>query len=217
MRFTNYYAIGGVWFAFSRSVHQYFPELNLLRKSCMSKLNTLQDIYIDELRDIYNAEMQITKAMPRMIKAVTNEELKAALQNHLEETETQIERMEQVFELAGQKVRGKKCAAMEGIIEEGKEILSEDIDDNALDAMIIAAAQKVEHYEIASYGTVRTWANQLGFTDQAELLEQTLEEEKAANDMLTQIAEGMVNEMAEAGDSTTEISHNGYAGKGKHK
>jgi ferritin-like metal-binding protein YciE len=196
---------------------QYFPELNLFRKSRMPKLNTLQDIYIDELRDIYNAEMQITKALPRMIKAVTNEELKSALENHLAETEGQIERLEQVFEMAGQKVRGKKCAAMEGIIEEGKEILSEDIDDNALDAMIIAAAQKVEHYEIASYGTVRTWANQLGFTDQAELLEQTLEEEKAANDLLTQIAEGMVNEMAEAGDSATEVSRNGFAGKNKRK
>ena len=181
----------------------------------MPKLNTLQDIYIEELRDIYNAEMQITKALPRMIKAVTNEELKSAFENHLQETEGHVERLEQVFELAGQKVRGKKCAAMEGIIEEAKETLSEDIDDNAMDAAIIAAAQKVEHYEIASYGTVRTWAQQLGFNDQADILEQTLDEEKAANDKLSQIAESMVNEMAEAGESTYEVSRNGYSGKSK--
>src|SRR5579872_6006290 len=114
----------------------------------MPKLNTLQDVYIDELRDLYNMETQLTKAMPRIAKAVSHSELKMALDNHLQETETHVERLEQVFEMAGQKVRGKKCTAMEGILEEAKELISMEINDNALDAALIGAAQKVEHYEI---------------------------------------------------------------------
>ena len=183
----------------------------------MPKLNTLQDVYIDALRDLYNAEAQIAKALPRVMKAVTNEELKAALESHLEETEGQIERLEQVFEMAGSKVRGKKCVAMEGIIDEGKELISMDIDENAFDAAMIGALQKVEHYEIASYGTVRTWAQQLGFDDQADLLEQTLNEEKAANDKLTQIAESIVNLEAQQGEPAYEMSHNGFSPRGKRR
>ena len=154
----------------------------------MPKLNNLQDVYIDSLRDIYNAETQLVKALPRISKSVTNDELRAAFDNHLKETEGHVERIEQVFEMLGMKVRGKKCAAMEGILEEARELISMDINENAFDAAIIGGAQKVEHYEIAAYGTLKTWAEQLGFDDQADLLDQTLSEEKAANDKLTQIA-----------------------------
>ncbi|SRR5581483_11874400 len=176
----------------------------------MPKLNTLQDIYIEELRDLYNMETQLTKALPRISKAVSNSELRQAMENHLQETENQVDRLEQVFEMAGQKVRGKKCTAMEGILEEARELISMDINDNALDAAIIGAAQKVEHYEIASYGTVRTWARQLGFNDQADLLEETLEEEKAANEKLNQIAMEIVNEEAEQGESNFEMASDGF-------
>jgi ferritin-like metal-binding protein YciE len=183
----------------------------------MAKLNTLQDVYIDALRDLYNAEAQITKALPRVMKAVSHEDLKAALENHLEETEGHLERLEQVFEMAGSKVRGKKCVAMEGIIDEAKELISMDIDENAFDAAMIGALQKVEHYEIASYGTVRTWAQQLGFDDQADILEQTLNEEKAANEKLTQIAETVVNAEAQQGEPAYEMSHNGFSPRGKRR
>lgn len=178
----------------------------------MPKLNTLQDVYIDELRDLYNMETQLTKAMPRISKAVTHPELKTALGQHLQETATHVERLEQVFEMAGQKVRGKKCTAMEGILEEAKELISTEINDNALDAALIGAAQKVEHYEIASYGTVCTWARQLGFDDQADILEETLSEEKAANEKLTQLATEMINEDATVGESAFEMSSNGFDG-----
>lgn len=183
----------------------------------MPKLTTLQDVYLDALRDLYNAETQITKALPRVMKSVAHDELKSALEIHLEETEGHIERLERVFEMADSKVRGKKCAAMEGIIEEAKELISMDIDENAFDAAMIGALQKVEHYEIASYGTVRTWAQQLGFDDQADLLEETLNEEKAANDKLTQIAESIVNAEAQQGEPAYAMSHNGFSPRGKRR
>ena len=176
----------------------------------MAKMNNLQDVYIDELRDLYNMETQITKALPRMAKAASHPELKTAFENHLSETENQVERLEQVFEMVGQKVRGKKCTAMEGIIEEAQNLISMDINDNALDAGLIGAAQKVEHYEIASYGTVCTWARQLGFDDQADLLDETLSEEKAANEKLTRLATELINEEASVGESSFEVSHNGF-------
>ena len=178
----------------------------------MPKLNTLHDVYIDELRDLYNMETQLTKAMPRIAKAVSHSELKSALDNHLQETETHVDRLEQVFEMAGQKVRGKKCTAMEGILEEAQNLISGDINDNALDAALIGAAQKIEHYEIAGYGTVRTWARQLGFDDQADLLEETLSEEKAANEKLTSLATELVNEEAAHGESAFEMAGDGYDG-----
>ena len=186
---------------------------SIFRSYSMPKVNNLQDVYIEELRDLYNMETQITKALPRVIKAVTNAELKDALENHLQETENQVERLEQVFELAGQKARGKKCTAMEGIIEEAKEIMAMDITDSALDAALIGACQKVEHYEIASYGTVCAWARQLGFDDQANILEETLNEEKAANDKLNGIALEFVNEEAESSFDvlSASISHNGHS------
>jgi ferritin-like metal-binding protein YciE len=182
----------------------------------MPKKTGLYDIYIDALRDLYNAETQILKALPRMAKAVTNEELRAAFLEHAEQTEGQIDRLEQVFGLLDMKVRGKKCAAMEGLLEEAKELMSEDMDDNALDAALIGAAQKVEHYEMASYGTARTWAQELGFDDQAELLQLTLNEEGDTDKRLTELAESVINLEAEAdSESFGEVSTNGHS-KRKH-
>jgi ferritin-like metal-binding protein YciE len=164
----------------------------------MATINTLDKFYEKELRDIYNAEGQLVKALPKMAKAASNEELKRAIEDHLEQTKGQVERLEKVFKSLGVAVRGKTCAAMEGLIAEGKEIMEEeDLEDNVLDAALIAAAQKVEHYEIATYGTLISWAKQLGYEDQAELLEQTLTEEKEANSLLTEIAENSVNSLAE--------------------
>ncbi len=168
------------------------------------KIDSLRKLLEEELKDIYSAEKQLLKAMPRMAKNASNEDLKAALEEHMGETEAQVERLEQVFESLGQTPKAKTCKAMQGIIEEAKEMLEEDMADDVLDAAIIAAAQKVEHYEIASYGTVRTWANLLGEHEAAELLQETLDEEGAADQKLTDIAESFVNEEAEDGDEEDE-------------
>jgi ferritin-like metal-binding protein YciE len=151
-------------------------------------IHNLQDALIEELRDVLSAEKQITRALKQMAKKSTNEQLKAAFESHLEETEGQIERLQDVFGELDKAPRSKHCAAMEGLIEEGKEIMEEDAEPEVLDAMLIAAAQKVEHYEIATYGTLRTWAEQLGMTKVAQLLEETLEEEKATDEKLSQLA-----------------------------
>jgi ferritin-like metal-binding protein YciE len=164
--------------------------------------STLQDLLIETLRDTYHAEKQLVKALPRMAKAATSEELKAAFNNHLAVTVEQVNRLEQAFELLGAPVRSKRCAAMEGLIEEGKELINEDIEPQVLDAGLIAAAQKVEHYEIAAYGTLRTWAEMLGHTEAAELFQTTLDEEAEADETLTQLAESGVN--AEANSAGVE-------------
>ncbi len=156
-------------------------------------MESLHDLFVNELRDLYNAENQILKALPKMAKSCSSEELRQALEEHLEQTRGHVERLEQIFEKLGLKARGKKCAAMEGIIEEGKDLMDEDLEEAVLDAAIIESAQKVEHYEMAGYGTVRTWAERLGCHEEAELLQQTLDEEKEADDKLTQIAERAVN------------------------
>jgi ferritin-like metal-binding protein YciE len=164
----------------------------------MATITTLDKLYEEELRDIYNAEGQLVKALPKMAKAASNDELKKAIEDHLEQTKGQVDRLEKVFQSLGVAVRGKTCAAMKGLLEEGKEILEEeDIEDTVLDAALIAAAQKVEHYEIATYGTLIAWAKQLGYADQAKLLEETLTEEKEADSLLTEIAESNINAMAE--------------------
>jgi ferritin-like metal-binding protein YciE len=164
----------------------------------MPKIETLAKFYEEEIRDVYNAEGQLVKALPKMVKAATNQDLKTAFENHLEETENQVERLEKVFKSLGIAVRGKTCVAMQGLIEEAKEVLEEeDIEPMVLDAALIACAQKVEHYEIATYGTLVTWAKQLSYDDQVELLQTTLDEEKGADEKLTEIAESTVNEMAE--------------------
>ena len=157
------------------------------------KLDTLKTLYVDELRDIYNAENQLLKALPKMAKAASSEELRDAFEKHLEQTKTHVERLEEVFEDIGEKPKGKTCKAMKGLIEEGSEILQEDGEESVLDAGIIVAAQKVEHYEIASYGSLRTFAQLLGKDQSAELLQTTLDEESEANELLNNLAEDIVN------------------------
>jgi ferritin-like metal-binding protein YciE len=164
-----------------------------LREATMKKMTTLQDLFVEELRDIYNAENQLIKALPKMAKAASSEELRKAFEDHLEQTRGHAERLEQVFEQLGEKARGKKCVAMEGLIEEGKELMEMEAEDSVLDAALIGAAQKVEHYEMATYGTLRTWATILGHEDAADLLQQTLDEEGEADKLLTDIAEELVN------------------------
>jgi ferritin-like metal-binding protein YciE len=152
-------------------------------------MSKLRETFLDELSDIYDAEHQLTKALPKLAKAAEDETLKEAFESHLEETENHIQRLEEVFEIFGEKAKGKKCKAMKGLVEEGEELIKED----AGDAGLICGAQKVEHYEIATYGSLATWAEILGEKDAAKLLNETLDEEKAADDKLTEIAESVVN------------------------
>jgi len=158
-----------------------------------SKLRTLDDLYTDMLKDLYSAEKQLVKALPKIAKNAQSPDLQKAFQEHLKQTEGHVERIERIFSDLGGSPRGKKCVGMEGLVAEGNELLQEDTDPDVLDAGLIAAAQKVEHYEIASYGTVRTWAERLGYNNAAQLLQQTLDEEGEANKKLTQIAESHVN------------------------
>ncbi len=160
-------------------------------------LENLHDLFVDKLKDLYSAENQIIKALPRMIKSATSTELQQALQDHLNVTEAQAKRLEQVADLIGERPRGKKCVGMEGLIEEGKELLKEKIDADVLDAGIIAAAQSVEHYEIAGYGTAVAWARLMGHDNAADMLQQSLDEEKEADVLLTTLAENMINTMAD--------------------
>ncbi len=166
------------------------------------KQTALKELYVDELRDIYSAENQLTKALPKMAKAATSDELRSGFEEHLEQTKGHVKRLDQIFQSLGEKPTGKKCKGMEGLIEEGKEMIEEDeLEGEALDAGLISAAQRVEHYEIAAYGCVRTYANLLGESDAAELLEETLDEEKETDQKLTQLAEEInVEANAEEGD-----------------
>jgi ferritin-like metal-binding protein YciE len=157
---------------------------------------TLNDLFLDTLKDIYYAEKQIVKTLPKMAKAATSAELKAGFEQHTEESEGHVERLEQVFELIGKPARGKTCEAILGIIEEGKSIMDEFKGTEALDAGLVSAAQAVEHYEIARYGTLKTWAGQLGLTEAVSLLDKTLQEEIATDKKLTQVAEAKVNRKA---------------------
>lgn len=161
-------------------------------------MKTLQDLFVHELKDIYNAEKQLVKALGKMAKGATSENLKASFEEHLEVTRGQVERLEEVFALLDIAPRGKKCEAMEGLIAEGSSLLEENAEEAVLDAGLIAAAQKVEHYEIASYGTLVTFARHLGLDDAAELLEQTLAEEKETDVKLTELAESEINVEAQA-------------------
>jgi ferritin-like metal-binding protein YciE len=156
-------------------------------------LDTLEKLYISELRDLYSAENQLLKALPKMAKGASSPELKDAFEKHLEQTKGHVERLEELFEQRDESPKGKPCKAMKGLIEEGSEILKEEGEDSVLDAGMIVAAQKVEHYEIASYGSVRTFANLLGKEDEAELLQATLDEERETNEILNQLAETVVN------------------------
>src|SRR5215213_3689531 len=157
------------------------------------EMESLQDLLIEELKDIYNAESQLLKAMPRMAKKAKSQQLKSAFETHMKETEGQIDRLEQVFESLGEKAKGKTCHAMKGLLEEAKEMMGEDMDDDVMDAALIAVAQKIEHYEIASYGTVRTWAQHIGDEQTARALQQTLDEEGKTDKLLTEMAESTIN------------------------
>ena len=162
----------------------------------MADLNTLQDLFENELRDVYDAEKQILKALPKIIKAATDERLSEALSAHLEETRGQVARLEQAFASLDLKPRGKHCAGMAGILEEGSELLKEDGDDAVLDAAFIAGCQRVEHYEITAYGTLMAWAKLLGYKEALNLLKANEQEEKAADAKLSKLAESTVNQNA---------------------
>ena len=161
-----------------------------------AKEKTLDDLFLTTLKDVYYAEKQILRALPKMAKAAESNELRQAFEKHRGETEEQVQRLEQVFEIIGKRASGKTCDAIQGIIEEGKEIMDDFADSEALDAGLIAAGQAVEHYEISRYGTLRSWAQELGLEDAVPLLEQTLEEEKKTDELLTQLAEARVNQKA---------------------
>ena len=161
-----------------------------------AKEKGLEDLFLNTLKDIYYAEKQILRALPKMAKAAESEELRQAFQTHRDETEGQIQRLEQVFEALGKKAQGKTCEAIQGIIDEGKEIMEDFAESEALDAGLIAAAQAVEHYEISRYGTLRAWAQELGLRNAAKLLDETLEEEKKTDKLLSDLAEARVNQKA---------------------
>jgi ferritin-like metal-binding protein YciE len=162
------------------------------------KLNTLHDLYLNELRNLYNSEQQIMKALPEMAQAASSPELRGALQKHVEESRTQARRLEQIFQKLGQPSKGQKCKGIEGIIEEGKDLRDEDAPPAVSDAALIACAQRVEHYEMAGYGTARSFARRLGFEDHARLLQETLNEESETDKMLTSLADSYINEEAKS-------------------
>lgn len=179
----------------------------------MAGIDSLQALLEDELKDIYDAERQITRALPKMIKKASAEELRSAFEEHLHQTELQVKRLEQVFDQLELPARGKKCLGMQYLIKEGEEMIAEAEDEATCDALMIAAAQKIEHYEIASYGTLRVWAALLGHDESAALFEQTLEEEKETDSTLTSIAESFVNQAAAKADgSAAEAAPNVRAG-----
>lgn len=158
-----------------------------------AKQKTLDDLFLETLKDVYHAEKQILRALPRVAKAAESDRLRQAIEKHRDETEAQIERLEQVFEMLDKPARGKTCEAVQGLVEESKDVMEDFKDSEALDAGLIAALQAVEHYEISRYGTLKTWAAQLGLKQAVGLLEQTLQEEKKTDELLTQLAEAAVN------------------------
>ena len=187
----------------------------------MADAGTLHDAFIDELRDAYDAEKQLTKALPKMAKAASSPQLRAAFQAHLKETRAQVERLEEVFESLDEKVSGKHCDGIAGIIEEGKSVMEEDFDDVTMDASLIAGGQRAEHYEMAAYGTLVAWARAMGHEEAAALLQETLDEEKAADEKLTEVAESGVNQEAadaahgeEAPPDTRQMKAKGAKAKG---
>jgi ferritin-like metal-binding protein YciE len=173
------------------------------------KHQALKELYVDELKDIYNAETQLVKALPKMAKAATSDELRTGFEEHLEQTSGHVQRLEQIFKALGEKPTGKKCKGMEGLVAEGQEMMDEDFEDDLMDAALISAAQRVEHYEIAAYGTVRTYAELLGEDQAVTLLEQTLEEEKETDQKLSDLASDInVKALGDASgqDSSSEES-----------
>src|SRR5687768_13908431 len=181
----------------------------------MASIDSMNELFVDELRDIYDAEKRLTKAIPKLAKKASNEDLRSALKEHLQETEGQVQRLEQAFEHLGERAKGKPCAGMRGIIEEGDEHVAEDYDDDDLrDAVIIGSAQRVEHYEIAAYGTAMAHAKLLDQDEVLQLLSESLDEEKAADERLTEIAESVVNlEAASEDESETEEEPRGRSSR----
>jgi ferritin-like metal-binding protein YciE len=171
----------------SRRQYALQDKIQILR-GCFMQQKALKELYVDELRDIYNAETQLVKALPKMARAASNEELRSGFEEHLEQTKGHVSRLEQIFEDLDEKPTGKKCAGMEGLVKEGSEMVGEDFEGPVKDAGLIGAAQRVEHYEIAAYGTVRAFAETLGEQKAVELLSQTLEEEKETDEKLTKLA-----------------------------
>ncbi|MGB8987024.1 MAG: ferritin-like domain-containing protein [Candidatus Sulfotelmatobacter sp.] len=165
--------------------------------------NSLKELYVEELKDLFSAENQLTKALPKMAKAASSDELRQGFEEHLEQTRGHVERLQQIFEQLGEKATGKKCLGMEGLIKEGAETIGEDFEDAMMDAALISAAQRVEHYEIAGYGSVIAYAELLGESEQSSLLKETLEEEKETDEKLTELAKE-INVQAQQGDSETE-------------
>jgi ferritin-like metal-binding protein YciE len=164
----------------------------------MAETGTLHDAFIDELRDAYDAEKQLVKALPKLAKNATNPKLRDAFESHLEETRNHVDLLEQVFESLDEKARGKHCDGIAGIIDEGKNVMEEDFDEDTMDACLIASGQRAEHYEMAAYGTLVAWAKDMGHTQAVKLLQQILNQEKAADEKLTSIAQGGVNQKAAA-------------------
>lgn len=181
-------------------------------------MDSLRDLFVDELKDLYSAENQLLKALPKMAKKATSSDLKKAFTDHLEQTRTHVARLEKVIGSLGEKPTGKTCKAMKGLVEEGKEVIEEDGNDAVIDAALIGAAQRVEHYEMAGYGCVRTFANLLGESEAANTLQMTLDEEHHADRLLTEIAEGMVNpdaENAEEDESQSKSTRGAKSGRKK--
>lgn len=177
-------------------------------------MDSLRDLYVDELKDLYNAESQLVKALPKMAKKASAPELKRAFEDHLGQTRKHVERLERIFKDLGEKPTGKTCKAMKGLVEEGKEIIDEDGDGSVLDAALIGAAQRVEHYEIAGYGTVRTFASLLGEENAAGALQKTLDEEGAADKKLTGLAETIINLEASGADGNGTSRRGGKKSRG---
>jgi ferritin-like metal-binding protein YciE len=172
-------------------------------------MNSLRELYVEELRDLYSAENQILKALPRMIRAASNKELQRAFTLHERQTQQHVKRLDRIFRMLDESTRGKKCKGMEGLLEEGQELIKERPEPEVLDAGLISAAQRVEHYEMAGYGTVRTYARQLGEEEQANLLQETLNEEGETDKLLTSLAESSINIEAEHADDDEEMESAG--------
>ena len=176
----------------------------------------LRELYIEELRDLYNAESQLVKALPKMAKAASSDELRRGFEEHLEQTKGHVQRLEQIFQALDENPKGKKCKGMEGLLEEGSEVMQEDFEGALMDAAIIGAAQRVEHYEIAAYGTICAFAEELGESEQNSLLNQTLQEEKEADEKLTQLAQ-QINAQANEGVEPEESGQEASASKKKSR
>ena len=179
--------------------------------------DSLRELYVNELKDLYNAETQLVKALPKMAKAASNAELRQGFEEHLRQTSEHVSRLEQIFDLLGEKPTGKKCLGMEGLVKEGAETISEDYEDALMDAAIIGAAQRVEHYEIAGYGTVRAFAELLGENEHVSLLEQTLEEEKETDEKLTQLAKRINSQAGEGEEAEAETRQSKQPSKSRSR